>query len=651
MQIELETINATSVWNVMSGISRMKTYGGMIITNDDKRIDVIKARLEDNHVFYLQENGKEDSIPLLSIKEARPLSLNDELPTRRDEAPLDDKDDVVSEKDECDEKGFKPELCATYQGNDTIPSRLSSRDDYRSYEVEIPPPTKMVRSQAVDDMLNKKRKLNDYEEIPPTVQNTPLLGPSENALLEFPLLDRPSFIEPLPSPRRTIKVSETKIEEVEMIPKSEYNKLEDDFAKLLKLMFENNYSILKDACEFGYRVKIRDATATQRVYSVVYTFENKEDSFTVLINDEGKTIHMNVQDIITVIPNIQKTKFEPFYEGEPVDINDTNYWNFSPLNINGENVLVHKDTGIIVSTRNDIIMFEAVMEDKKYTNEQIIKIREWVKKCGIYEYPMTPIKERKSAELRAPRKQQIKKVEETPDCARKLDFTVRKSAELRAPRRVVENTPIEPIKEKKQTYLELVVEAITSLNQREGSSRLAIRQYIQYNKNVLNHIVDRSVRQALIKGVETGVLIKNNQLFKVAKPEEKDEDVIEFLKENINKTVKFNYKEEAKVVTVKNVTNTHLTGICNRDNIIKKYTLKYIYDIELVEEKKEDLKDVLREACKNKKSIFIKYSKGSIPDIKRPIRVIGIQNNYIIAKCLVEDSIRKFKLEHIELVM
>ena len=42
--------------------------------------------------------------------------------------------------------------------------------------------------------------------------------------------------------------------------------------------------------------------------------------------------------------------------------------------------------------------------------------------------------------------------------------------------------------------------------------------------------------------------------------------------------------------------------------------------------KKPNVKDALREASKNNKSIFIKYSKGSIPDVKRPIRVIGFQN-------------------------
>ena len=155
-EIEIETMSSRSVWNIMMTIPKMELHGGMLITTDDKRIEVTTARLKNNRVFYTEEDGKEESIPLLSIKEARPLSLDYELPTRRDEAPIDDKDDVVTEKDECDEKEFKPELCATFTGNDTIPSRLSSRKDYRSYDIDLPPPSKLVRSQAVDDMLKKK---------------------------------------------------------------------------------------------------------------------------------------------------------------------------------------------------------------------------------------------------------------------------------------------------------------------------------------------------------------------------------------------------------------------------------------------------------------------------------------------------------------
>ncbi len=653
--IELEIMSSKSVWNVMMTIPKMKN-GGILITNDDERIEVIKARLENNRVLYLQEDGSEGDIPLLSIKEARPLSLDHELPTRRDEAPIDDRDDEVGD--------FTPKFCIEFQGNDTIESRLSSRKDYKSYDIEfgptplvrcnaigdIPPPSKLVRSQACDQ-LPKKRKI---DVCPPTVQNTPLLEPSENGLLEFPEL-RPDFLEPLPVSPRNIKI------EVEMIPKSEYNKLEDDFARLLKLMFKNNYSILQDACENDYKVKIRDSSAEQRVYSVMYTFENKEESFAVLVNEQDKTLHMNVQDIITVIPSISKEK--QFYEMEPVNISNSDYWLFSTLNINDERVFIHKNTGIIVSINKEDVYFEAMHNDRNYSSEELSKITEWVKRCGIkvYEPPSTPIKkERRSEELRAPRKQKpILTYEGNPECARKLDFDipqVRRSAELRAPR-------------KEPSYLDLIIRSIKELKQRGGCSRPLLKEYIKrtFGKSE-SPSFERAIRQALKKGVEEGYLVQNKQSFKLddkgkeykeQKPEiiKEEEDVamvdmIEFLKESINKTVKFNYKEQSKIVTVKSVDNYHLTGICNRDNHIKKYSLKYIYDIELVEDKQEkpDVKDAIKEAYKNKKTIFIKYSRGSIPDIKRPIRVIGFQKDLVIAECLIEGSIRNFKIEHIEIV-
>ena len=97
-EIEFETMPSKSVWNVMMTIPKMELHGGMLITTDDKRIEVTKATLENNRVFYIEEDGKEKSIPLLSIKEARPLSLDHQLPTRRDEAPIDDRDNDREEQ-------------------------------------------------------------------------------------------------------------------------------------------------------------------------------------------------------------------------------------------------------------------------------------------------------------------------------------------------------------------------------------------------------------------------------------------------------------------------------------------------------------------------------------------------------------------------
>lgn len=664
MNSEIEFETSKSVWNVMMNISNMKSNGGILITNDDDRIEVIKVRLENNTIFYLQEDGKEDTTPLLSIKEARPLSLDHELPTRRDEAPIDDRDN---------DKEFTPEFCIEFTGGDVMEPRLSSRKDYRSYDVEIPPPSKLKRSQACYDCLTKKRKLEEDE------VNTPILSYSENALLEFPEL-RPAFIEPL-SPRN-IKVNESKIEEVEMIPKSEYNRLEDDFARLLKLMFNNNYSILQDACESGYKVKIRDTKAEQRVYSVMYTFENKEELFTVLVNEQGKTLHMNVQDIITVIPSISKEK--PFYEREPINISDNDYWKFIPTTIDGIEIYIHRETGIVTSKVNDTVYFEA-LTGNDYGD--IDKVTEWVKRCGIKVYekfsspimtptkqrieaPHTPIrKERRSVELRAPRKER-KCSDVLPECARKLDFSVQK----------------EP------TYLDLIVRAIKELKQRGGCSRPLLKEYIKRNfkQNINSEIFDRAIRQALVRGLQDGVLVQNKQSFKLsdkAKKEQKIEKVIEeeedctLLKECKDKHIQMTYEGKDRIVIPRSFPEgkRYIVAECMRDKIEKRFIVDKIsniipgdklnwrvYGVEAmgVKEassdydeyfKKPDVKNALREASRNNKSIFIKYAKGSIPDIKRPIRVIGFQNgengnDLVVAECLIEGSIRKFKIEHIEIV-
>jgi hypothetical protein len=711
MNSEIETMTSRSVWNIIMTIPTMKN-GGMLITNDDKRIEVTTAKLENNRVFYTEEDGKEESIALLSIKEARPLSLDHELPTRRDEAPIDDRDDDRGEqKDMSVEeikhrlyawrlvdgleppteeeekqllellKEFKPELCIEFQGNDTLEPRLSSRKDHKSYDMEfgplvrcnamgnIPPPSKLVRSQAIDP-LPKKRKFEDfdYEEMPPTVVCTPLLEPCENALHDFP---RPGFLEPLPVSPRNVRVSESKVEEVEMIPKSEYNKLEDDFARLLKLMFKNNYEVLQDACENRYKVKIRDSSAEQRVYSVMYTFEKNEDSFVVLVNEGGKTLHMSIQEIITVIPSIDKEK--PFYEIEPVNISDFDYWKLVRVNILGETVFIHRRTGIVLSNNKEDIYFEAMCNDRNYSSEELTKITEWVKRCGIKVYekeqpnvPHTPIrKERRSSELRAPRKnpqpvyadktgiekdvivtflykgeekrvlvkvsndkylegicQEDKKYKkylveyiEKLECSNEPVITERKS--VRAPRKERtnsnnENTPTcarkldfdTPKKnDKNPSYLDMVVDGIKEMKQRGGCSRYLIKHYIDKKYNKSN---DDAIRIALKKGIEEGVLVQNKQSFKLS----------DKAKKQTNNKASSDYDEYFK---------------------------------------KPSVKDALREASYNNKSIFIKYSKGSIPDVKRPIRVIGFQNgengnDLVVAECLIEDSIRKFKIEHIEIV-
>jgi hypothetical protein len=702
-----ETMQSKSVWDVMMNISNMKRNGGILITNGDYRIEVIKARIENNIVSYLREDGGEGNIPLLSIKEARPLTIDHELPTRRDEEPIDDRDN---------DKEFTPEFCIELQGEDIMDSRLSSRKDYRSYDVElptrrdeepiddrdndkefiskihrkitggdiiesrmlkeyssyyfkIPPPSKLKRSQACYDSLSKKRKLEEDE------VKTPILSYSENALLEFPEL-RPSFLEPLPVSPRNIKVNESKIEEVEMIPKTEYNKLEDDFARLLKLMFNNNYSILQDAYENGYKVKIRDATAEQRVYSVMYTFENKEELFAVFTDDKGKTLHMNVQDIITVIPSIESgkkyldkvlsnLKIKPFYEGEPISINNKDYWNFKKININGEDALVHQDTGIVVTINGDNVMFEAVLDEKKYTYEQIYKIKEWVRRCGIYDYPVTPKKTKEIAPPMAPRKEKPV-LTYAPECARKLDFSVEES----------------PLR-KDPSYLELIVRAIKELKQRGGCSRPLLKEYIRRNfkGDTNSEIFDRAIRQALKKGVEEGYLVQNKQSFKLGdkakeqKIEKVKEEGCSLLKECKDKHIQITYEGKDRIVIPRSFPEgkRYIVAECMKDKIQKRFIVDKIsnivpgdklnwrvYGVEAIgvkeektsddEKQKTDVKNALREAYKNNKSIFIKYAKGSIPNVKRPIRILGFQNDLVIAECLIEDSIRNFKIEHIEIV-
>jgi histone H1/5 len=54
------------------------------------------------------------------------------------------------------------------------------------------------------------------------------------------------------------------------------------------------------------------------------------------------------------------------------------------------------------------------------------------------------------------------------------------------------------------TYREMIIQAITALKHSKGSSRQAIRKWIQYNYQVNQEAFPRAYRQALIRGVADG---------------------------------------------------------------------------------------------------------------------------------------------------
>ncbi len=72
-------------------------------------------------------------------------------------------------------------------------------------------------------------------------------------------------------------------------------------------------------------------------------------------------------------------------------------------------------------------------------------------------------------------------------------------------------------KPKKPTYLCMAVNAIRILKTRGGSSRQAIISCMlsNYGQYVKESTIERFLRNALKKGVETGILIQNKQSFKL----------------------------------------------------------------------------------------------------------------------------------------
>jgi hypothetical protein len=66
----------------------------------------------------------------------------------------------------------------------------------------------------------------------------------------------------------------------------------------------------------------------------------------------------------------------------------------------------------------------------------------------------------------------------------------------------------------KLTYLDMIVQAISILKRRGGASRPALKEFLQKHFNKNSICFDRAFRQALVRGVERGILIQNKQKFK-----------------------------------------------------------------------------------------------------------------------------------------
>ena len=68
----------------------------------------------------------------------------------------------------------------------------------------------------------------------------------------------------------------------------------------------------------------------------------------------------------------------------------------------------------------------------------------------------------------------------------------------------------------KMTYLDMIIQSIGFLRTRRGCSRQSIKAYIQNFFKKSSTRFDSALRNALIKGVEQGILIQNKQTFKLS---------------------------------------------------------------------------------------------------------------------------------------
>jgi len=64
-------------------------------------------------------------------------------------------------------------------------------------------------------------------------------------------------------------------------------------------------------------------------------------------------------------------------------------------------------------------------------------------------------------------------------------------------------------------YSEMIAAAIATLHERGGSSRIAIKKYVQANYKLNKDAFARSFRMALSKGVETGLFLQSKQSYRL----------------------------------------------------------------------------------------------------------------------------------------
>jgi hypothetical protein len=601
----------------------MQKSGGIFICKDETRISVKKvtgSTLKNNENFYvlfLDEEGVSREIEYSNIKEARPLGLDFELPTRRDEAPEEHVEDEAPEEyveDEAPEEHVEaPEEHVKSVYDNMV--NISKMKKYGGVLVlndgrrlTIDPVLKAeegnvffrniidIDGESFDDIENAE--FNSIEDI--NIKQVSLLAIKEAIPRNLDLIDeRPRwcYISPEANDKNQVYSSgEESDGETQFKKRKRFvvPLLDDDLEDILTATKERNYELLEQYYKDKQRVEITSRKIPSSIYSILYMFKTEAENFAIVKNVNDDIFHMELSELFVVKP-FTEIRTCKFFQEYPVHISRKYFWNLEPLEGEDETCFIHKKTGVLLSLEDNTYYFQGIYGNETYTEEEWVKIKDWVSACGI--------------SLLTPRKNHTELTPELPKCDVFSD-------KLSLP----DFYKVEDFERIVKPYIEncfaIVVNGETIYNTFSGGNHkerivgTLIKSELlrDFHNTLMTEIMKDNSCIDVYYRIDYPIMLraeyyKDNNCVKLkfftsieeyakesTEEEEEFSDFTDFETDDcpeeentsnfevfeIGNIVSFMYKDEPKKVLVKVANDKYVEGICQESNTYKKYLVSFI---------------------------------------------------------------------------
>ncbi len=581
--------------NLLKTLFNMQLSGGLFILKDDTRINVKKVTgsvfkkevplgkdsIENEEKFfilYIDDEGVSRQVLYSDLKEARPLGLDYELPTRRDEAPCEYIEDELPEVQENQSiyDIMKNVIKMKANGGTLIlnDGRTLFIDPVIKVE-ELIIYFKGIRAlddEEFDDIDNLE--FNSLED--PNVKIINLLAVKE-AHPDNVITSR-GISNSIVSSRYSLETDSDSDSEKNLKKRKRFvvPLLDDELVDMLNTTREQNYSLLEPYYIKKQRVEITSHKVPKSIYTIVYMFKTEQDYFAILLTDEHDMFHLSLSELFVVKPVLKM-----FYQERPVHISNKSYWKLTPFS---EDCFLHEKTGLVLSVKNNIYYLEGVLGDDK---EDMDKIRDWVSACGILLYQIPTEEEREEKTL---------PMTGLPICKTPIQPLMKDTFSINDNEFINEITPYL----KKCFAIEIDDEVVFNNFVDKGHKHRLQNNVIK--QEILRDFHDNLLKYLLIseteKHVDIYMTIPSPYIIRIGVDVDikltffasqeyietmnkhtdynEEEHITDFFERNIGNIVSFEYKEEPKNVLIKVANDKYAEGICQESNSYKKYLMKYI---------------------------------------------------------------------------